>query len=215
MTDERAKQRGIAPAYVAGLAVLVACAEHRHEHVDKVPRDAAIVVEPGYHTPIAIAGLGDAHLDDDVPRHASGANVAQHVARPIDVTLHSTPPGAQALVDGVFVGVTPTFWNGQADGREHEFVFMRRGHVTARYRFVPVTSGVIHARLERMSEEPDAGMDDPTELPGVQVPSTNPMLVNPPPAPEMVKPSAAGADANVEPSPGPGGPAGSNAGPQP
>jgi hypothetical protein len=94
-------------------------------------------------------------------------------------------------------------------------VFMRRGHVTARYRFVPVTSGVIHARLERMSEELDAGVEDTTELPGVQVPGTSPMLVNPPPAPEMVKPSAPSIDATVVPSPGPREPAGSNAGPQP
>src|SRR5438445_12904718 len=68
-----------------------------------------------------------------------------HPGRPLDVTLRSTPPGADAAVDGIPRGTTPTYWSGEADGREHEFTFVLPGHAVARYRFVPITSGVIHA----------------------------------------------------------------------
>lgn len=100
------------------------------------------------------------HLDDEAPPPAPPAQPpatplrpAGH-AKPIDVVLKSTPPGAMAAVDGVQIGPTPTYWNnGEADGREHEFTFVLRGYAAARYRFVPVASGVIHARLEAIADE--------------------------------------------------------------
>jgi hypothetical protein len=177
----------IARASVVGLVAVLACGDHRREPAHELPHDAARAV-PATRVPSGqMTDLGDGHLDEDVPHHGGGTLVAPRPPRPIDVTLQSTPPGAQVLVDGVLVGTTPTFWNGEADGREHEFVFMRRDHTTARYRFVPVTSGVIHARLERVSEEPDAGVDDDNApLPGAPLPGAGSMLVNPPPAPEVV-----------------------------
>lgn len=177
-------------ASAVGLVAVLACGEHRREPARQVPHDASTLAPVAHVASGRLAemtDLGEGHLDPDVPHHGGGAIAAVRAPRPIDVTLQSTPPGAQVLVDGVLVGTTPTFWNGEADGREHEFVFMRRAHTTARYRFVPVTSGVIHARLEHLSEEPDAGVDeDSSSLPGAALPGTGSLLVNPPPAPEVV-----------------------------
>ena len=107
-------------------------------------------------------------IDDQ--RHPPPANRPGH---PIDVILRSTPPLAQASVDGVSLGPTPAYWSGIADGHEHEFTFVLPSHAVARYRFVPITSGVIHARLEPISDDQaDAGVADPP--PGI------PEIVAPP-----------------------------------
>jgi len=74
-------------------------------------------------------------------------------ARPIDITLKSEPPGALAAVDGRPIGTTPTFWPGESDGLDHEFTFTLAGHASARYRFVPITSGVLHVKLQPVAEE--------------------------------------------------------------
>ena len=132
------------------------------------------------------------HLDDDTPgSHQPQPATVQpvHPGHPIDVTLRSTPPGAQVMVDGALVGNSPTFWSGTADGSPHEFTFVLPGHAVARYRFVPVTSGVIHARLEPVTDEPDAGVDEAEEPTGAPVPGAGAVLVNPPPAP-VAKPDA-------------------------
>ncbi|MDB4955896.1 MAG: hypothetical protein JWO36_3465 [Myxococcales bacterium] len=144
------------------------------------------------------------HLDDDTAPQLAPPPATPHAAHPIDVTLRSTPSGASAIVDGVFVGVTPAFWSGEADGHEHEFTFVKPGYALARYRFVPVSSGVVHARLEPISEDIiDAGT--PAELaPG---PAANPPIVVPAPAPiaprpPIVPPAAAPLDAaSAEPRP--------------
>jgi hypothetical protein len=103
--------------------------------------------------------------------------------RPIDVILRSTPQLAQAAVDGVPLGPTPAYWSGMADGHEHEFTFVLPGHAVARYRFVPITSGVIHARLEPISDDQtDAGIADPP--PGI------PELAPVAPPPTVITPDA-------------------------
>ena len=131
------------------------------------------------------------HLDDDIGPHAATAPATTNrPARPIDITLRSTPPNAQVAVDGAVIGSTPAYWNGMADGREHEFVFTLRGHAIARYRFVPITSGVIHPRLEPIAEEPDAGVLPPPEV----VPHPHqPSAIAPPSAPPTFTPDAADA----------------------
>src|SRR5207245_11179453 len=86
---------------------------------------------------------------------------------PIDITLRSTPSQAQAFVDGLLVGTTPTYWAGTADGREHEFTFTLAGYEIARYRFVPITSGVIHGRLTPLSEDVDGGVPEVQVVPQV------------------------------------------------
>ena len=107
--------------------------------------------------------------------------------RPIDITLKSTPPGAVAAVDGRPVGTTPTFWAGESDGLEHEFTFTRSGYASARYRFVPVTSGVLHVTLEAVAAEPPGGGLGP--------------LIAPQLAPDAAVPPPPAADAAVRPAP--------------
>lgn len=72
---------------------------------------------------------------------------AVRAAPPIGIHLRSSPPGARVAVDGASVGTTPTFWSGVADGRAHAFTFTLVDHQVAHYRFVPVTGGIVHARL--------------------------------------------------------------------
>jgi len=86
-------------------------------------------------------------------------------ARPIDVMLKSEPRGALAAVDGRVIGATPTFWAGESDGFEHEFTFSLAGHAFARYRFVPITSGVLHVTLQPVATEPSDGGLEPLIAP--------------------------------------------------
>jgi hypothetical protein len=100
---------------------------------------------------------------DPTPRNPPAKAPRNRPARPIDIILKSSPPGAQAAVDGVIVGHTPAYWYGESDGREHEFTFVLGGHTSARYRFVPIQSGTVHAKLDLVSDEvPDAGVDPVT-----------------------------------------------------
>ena len=79
-------------------------------------------------------------------------------ARTLEITLRSTPPGAIAAVDGKVIGATPTFWRGKTTGRDREFTFVLADHAMARYRFVPTTSGVVHATLKPLvRDDDDAG----------------------------------------------------------
>ena len=125
-----------------------------------VPADAAVAPSDG----ITAIGTFDPdsgmHLDDEAPpvtapsqSPAMPPRPGSH-GKPIDVVLKSSPSGAMAAVDGVQIGPTPTYWNnGAADGHEHEFTFVLRGYAAARYRFVPIASGVIHARLEAIADD--------------------------------------------------------------
>jgi hypothetical protein len=190
---------------VLALTLVVACSGKKK---DKDP-------EPSAHPPgVGTLVRGDAgvtavitdidpsgmHVDDDVAAATVQAQPQPtRAGRPIDVTLRSTPPGAQVAVDGTVIGNTPSFWNGMADGREHEFVFTMRGHAIARYRFVPITSGVIHGRLDRIEVDTDAGV--PAAPPEV-VPPRSPTTpsINPPSAPPTVVPDAS---PTTSPLPGP------------
>jgi hypothetical protein len=176
------------------LAGTAACSG-KHEHKDKaepppgpatvlVPTDGgmeAVTVPPGV-DPTAV------HVDDVGPyRPVQPPTGPARERRPIDVTLRSSPPGAVVSVDGNPLGNTPAFWNGYADGREHTFVFTLPGHALARYRFVPVSSGVLHARLEAILEEHDAGVGPPPEV----VPHPPPSAVVPPSQGPVITPDAA------------------------
>ncbi len=156
--------------------------------VPVVPIDAA---PPGITT---IAGYDPAsgmHLDDDGPRgSAHHVDVVKRPGRPIEVTLRSTPAGATAFVDGQPLGPTPAFWQGEANGRDHEFTFTLPHHASARYRFVPITSGVVHARLEPVASD-DPAAQSKTAVPPVLPPT----IVPPPPPPTIVSPDAAPIDA--------------------
>ncbi len=144
-------------------------------------------------------------VDQEAPGRPP-ARPPTRAARPIDVVLRSSPPGATAAVDGVPIGPTPTYWAGEANGREHEFTFVLPGYAFARYRFVPITSGVVHARLEVLTEDSDAGV--PPEIirgfPDAPVPAGAPRPRLHAPAPDAGPPpeaTAAPSDALPESSP--------------
>jgi hypothetical protein len=153
----------------------------------------------------------DIHLDEDGERTAQpGPTQPSRSGRLIDITLRSTPPGAQVAVDGRVLGNTPAYWNGTADGREHEFVFTMRGYAIARYRFVPISSGVIHGRLEPTQQETDAGVlapppevvpPQPLATPSANPPSAPPTIVPDAAAPVAPAPPAGTADSSVGPAP--------------
>ncbi|HEY3803392.1 MAG TPA: hypothetical protein VGL61_12325 [Kofleriaceae bacterium] len=168
--------------FVAMVVPALGCSskpESRRIEVGSAAADAGVRV---FVPPVPIApGHYD---DDDAAHHVSAPPAAGRNSRQIDVTLRSTPPGAQAAVDGIVIGPTPAFWNGVADGHEHEFTFVLPRHAIARYRFVPITSGVIHARLIPVSEDVDAGVPPPEVVP----PSMVPMA--PPPDPPLLAPDA-------------------------
>jgi len=126
------------------------------------PRPDVVVADAGVDGITTIGTYDPAsgmHLDDDQPGRPPAHPAAPRASHPIDVTLRSTPTNARAAVDGVPIGNTPTYWPGEANGREHEFTFVLPGYAVARYRFVPITSGVIHAHLDPVTDEPsDAGV---------------------------------------------------------
>ena len=153
---------------LALLVLIAACSDRSAPHAkSEPPKPSPAQTAPDQAPPV--------HTDDTP--HVAPPNPNPRAAHPIEVTLRSTPPGAIAAVDGTPVGPTPAFWGGDADGHEHEFTFELRGFALARYRFVPITSGVVHARLEPIAEETDAGVS-----PETAVPAAGAVLVNPPPA---------------------------------
>ncbi len=98
------------------------------------------------------------HLDGaDVEYEAARHDARPRKSRPIELILRSTPAGAIAAVDGVPVGPTPAVWEGSTDGRPREFTFVLPGYSIARYRFIPMQSGVVHGTLGRLKAEIDAG----------------------------------------------------------
>ena len=107
----------------------------------------------------AEAGRGsEFHLDGaDIEYEAGRREVRPHKGRPIELVLRSSPSGAVAAIDGVPIGPTPTVWQGSTDGRPREFTFVLPGYAIARYKFIPMQSGVVHGTLGRLKSEPDAG----------------------------------------------------------
>lgn len=98
------------------------------------------------------------HLDDDAPM-AAARPAAKRAGRTIEIMLRSTPSGARVHVDGNFINVTPTMWTGETG--EHEFTFVLPKHALARYRFHAVAAGIVHARLDPVEVERDAGKPPP------------------------------------------------------
>ena len=165
-----------------------------------VPVDAAVdgITIIGDHDPNA------RHLDEGGTGRVAPKQKPNRASRPIDIMLRTTPHGADARVDGVYIGLTPTFWYGDSDGREHEFTFTLRGYATGRYRFVPVQSGIIHAQLEPVAEDnPDAGIKPqiaPNFAPDAAVVTPPPTVLTPDAAPVM---DATAAPPPTSPGPGP------------
>jgi hypothetical protein len=158
------------------LAVLAGCPSKSDAPAATAPPpEKPVVADAGIDGITTISGYdprSGMHLDDDVP----GVVTAQpqprtRPGRPIDITLRSSPSGARVAVDGVPKGLTPGYWEGTT-GAEHEFTFVLDGYQMARYRFVPIASGVVHARLEPLTEETtDAGVP-PMGVPPAMSPAT-------------------------------------------
>jgi len=143
------------------------------------PRDAGV---DGITTIVGYDPASGMHLDDDTPSRPPVARPQPKLVHPIDIILRSSPSGARASVDGTEVDRTPTFTQVEA-GKPHEFTFNLEGHAFARYRFVPVANGIVHARLEPIAEDVDAGAP-----PEVLTPPPPPIV--PPPAPLAPPPPA-------------------------
>ena len=164
------------------VVLLIACSGGEAEPPPAPPPvkpDAAVAPPPAPLEPINV------HVDDDVPRKPPTNPAQKHPSHPIDITLRSSPSGARASVDGTVIGVTPTYWSGEADGREHTFVFVYepqqktgQRYALAQYRFVPVTSGVIHARLEPIASDENQPQPPPEVVPP---PAPPPPSAPPPP----------------------------------
>ncbi|MEZ4362905.1 MAG: hypothetical protein R3B48_22125 [Kofleriaceae bacterium] len=140
---------------------------------------AGPIPEPGVSTLPTFDPASAAHLDrEDRPATPpSTARLRNRTARTLGIMLRSTPKGAIAAVDGVPVGPTPTYWEGEFTGQEREFTFALVGHAVARYRFTPVTSGVVHGSLEPIATAPGAG---PPPIPRPSVAPVAPPPVAPP-----------------------------------
>ncbi len=169
------------------LAAAVVCAGCSGEGAPTAPPGAAPGPRaPAGATPIARVDTASALLDEGTApaRVVAPTRPKNRPSRPIDVTLKSDPPGALAAVDGRPIGTTPTFWAGESDGLEHEFTFTLKSHASARYRFVPVASGVLHVRLQPVPDEPPVEGLEP-----LIAPTFSPDPAPPPPAPALPTPA--------------------------
>ena len=182
--------------FVAAL-LLSACSDKPGHPAQQQPQpppgDAGVKSAPL--GPVVVDPGNAMHLDDDVAKRPV-LNQATHPGKQIDIILRSSPSAAQVYVDGVVVGITPAYWSGVSDGREHEFTFVRADHAVARYRFVPISSGVIHARLVPVSEDSDAGVPPIEVVPPPLAPDA--AIAAPPPPATIVSPAI---DAGAAPPP--------------
>jgi hypothetical protein len=160
--------------FLAQIALACACACNGAEPASTAPPPppptAIVDAAPPPDGITSIAGFDPSsnyHLDDDLPSGHRAGGVTVHSHRILEILLRSTPPGATVAVDGIIVGNTPTYWEGEFTGREREFTFVMPGYAMARYRFVPTTNGVVHGRLMKIVTDLDAGapaIPQPTDL---------------------------------------------------
>jgi hypothetical protein len=124
--------------------------------------------------------------------------VPKRPTRPIEIILRSTPGESEAWVDGAYIGITPQVWGGET-GAPHTFMFKKAGYAMAQYRFVPVTTGILHPRLDPVAEDVDAGVPPPREVAPAELAPPASISADAEAAPMAPPPDAFTADA---PSPG-------------
>lgn len=152
--------------------------------------------------PPAVGAPGDAALDGvpslgpyDPATSAPGSRRPSKPRSPraIDIMLRSTPTGAGVYVGNEYVGTTPTIWTGEPATEPVDFVFVKPNHAPARYKFIPITSGLVHGRLEPLAVDArDAGLEPliaPKLAPDASVP---PPDAAPPPPVDAAAPVDAG-----------------------
>jgi hypothetical protein len=168
------------------LAIAAACAGCSGEPAGPAPQPPPL--SPPQDAAAALPGADPAsgpHPDEgSAAARVTPARSKNRPPRPIDVTLKSDPRGALAAVDGRPIGTTPTFWAGESDGLEHEFTFNLAGHASARYRFVPITSGVLYVKLQPVAAEPPDGGLGPVIAPKFVPDAAAAPPAPPPPAPD-------------------------------
>lgn len=149
------------PALFAALvvALVVGCGDEQAAAplpmVAAAPAPAPPPAPPSGITELPTYDPAAGHLDRPPPA-APAQRPRGRAARPIGLLLRSTPSGATVAIDGLAVGRTPVYWEGESTGGERELTFTLPGHGVARYRFVPITSGVVHGRLEPLAGAPGA-----------------------------------------------------------
>jgi hypothetical protein len=154
------------PLPFALLLLSLACSDENAAPKTKAPGDAVIDAAPAkVEEKVAVPAPSTAspiakgtHLDPSEVEYQPRAQRPQKRSAPaVEITLRSSPPGAKASIDGIQVGITPTFYELKRDGRAHEFTFAKEGYAVARYRFVATRNGVVHGTLKRLVAAPDAG----------------------------------------------------------
>ncbi|MBK7539120.1 MAG: PEGA domain-containing protein [Myxococcales bacterium] len=181
--------------------------------------DPAAASSPAGITELPVFDPEAGHLDRDTPAASVPATRPRRGARMLGILLRSSPAGALAAVDGQPVGRTPAYWEGELTGGEREFTFSLPGHISARYRFVPITNGVVHGHLEAISAAAGGSVSAaPPLVPASRAPTgtSAPVAPAPPPAAPKVVPQGGpsatleGAGAASEGGAGPAGAAGTS-----
>ena len=173
------------------LAGVTACSgDDRSPSAPPPPPPTALTLDAGVSSAAIDAGTGitsfkphnpdGAFAFDEMPAPRPVPRAARD-RRPIQLLLRSTPPGALAIVDGIRVGPTPVLWEGEVTGEAREFFFVLAGHALGRYKFVPITNGIVHATLAKSTDDPSAA---PPELPPMAPPAPRPPAGSARPAPE-------------------------------
>lgn len=167
---------------------LTACSDRSESKPAPAPEQPVVIADAGVdgRAPAIDFDPTAGHLDGDPSMTPGRAPTVRKASRPVEIFLRSTPTGATVHVDGMDQGTTPVLWQG--DTGEHEFTFVMRDHALARYRFWVITNGVVHARLEPVTEDTDAGVPPPEVVPVIGVPPT-PTLVSPDAPPHIMLPT--------------------------
>ncbi len=145
---------------IASCALVAACASDSPggtggKTAQAAPVDAPPPEEP---PPTEVEPVTAPPVYPVLDRSAEPYQAPRERGRMVELTLRSTPPGAEAAIDGRLIGPTPTYWRGPLTGQPREFTFVMPDYAMARYRFVPTTNGVVHATLlPLMNGEADAG----------------------------------------------------------
>ena len=153
---------------LAPTVALLACSGEKSERAAANAPPTPVAADAASPPPVYVdAGAGEPTFApstefnlDEPPAGRPGARIAARDRKPGQLLLRSTPTGAIAAVDGVRIGATPVLWEGVLDGQTHEFTFVMAGHALARYRFVPVTSGIVHGTLVKLTDDSDAGVPE-------------------------------------------------------
>lgn len=183
----------MSPVRALAIALTIAaCSSNKEPPAPAPPPPADAAVIDG----ITTIGTPDpnAHVDDDPTQPPVIRPKDKRPGRQIEILLRSSPPNAKVYVDGLEVGYTPTYWVGET-GAEHEFTFSLPKHALARYKFFPITTGTLHARLDPVANDVDAGVPPAGLVQPPPIPPPETLVAPAPIAPDAPTPPLATPDA--------------------